>query len=329
LEATETKDPASIYNQTVFEVTDALPTDGTTFSEYIDLADVARTYPPRPPINDWNRPEAYKGEVIAIGRAVYETQPQEATDNLLRLMSDLTREVPPGNLWLLPTYERLPYPYGIYWPLACAFLAERTAKRRFDWYIWMDDDVLVKPSDIVALRAVAHPEKRPFIAATPYDRFPPHRPSVVEMIDGKPMKWFRAPPSGTYPCWTVGLCLAIFHRSLFDRVPEPWFGACPPVKGFAGIAPDWWWCYRMAKAGITPYVSCDTRVIHLGRKLHVNKEYSERYHDTPGMLNACPDLAPDKRSVSPLSGAIVTVPCKYPDGRDGDERAPAWQPEKP
>lgn len=284
------------------------------FDSYITLEDVCRTYPPILDLDDEWKPQ-YSGPVVALGRAVYETQPQEATDNLLKLVGYFHRSLPPGNFWTLRTYERLPYPYAVYWPLANAFSKEKATKRRFDWFIWIDDDVLVSPQDIMLLMKAADPDKRPFVSALPYDRFEPHAPAVTEEMNGTLVKWVQAPPSGVYPCHHVGLCLAVFHRSLFDRVPEPWFAAMPPVKGFSGLAPDWWWSMQMHKAGLVPYVCCDTNVIHLGRKLHVEREYSEQWQATHPRMAEHIEMVPGRRKLSPASGATVVEPIPIDDAR--------------
>ena len=270
------------------------------FRRLISIADVMAKYPPQECLDDWEPGHKnYNGPTYAFARAVYETQPQEST---------------PSHLWQLPTYERLPYPYAVYWPLGCAFLKEKKENRRFDWLIWMDDDVLVHPRDLKALLDVADPDERPFVAALPYDRFEPHCPAVTEVVDGALRKWVKAPESGTHKCYHVGLCMAVFHRSLFERVPEPWFGAMPPMEGFSGIAPDWWWSYQMQKVDIDPYVCCDANVIHLGRKLRVERNYSEQWQERSPRAGNFPDMIDTARVIAP-SGAS-TAECKpHPDGR--------------
>ncbi len=277
----------------------------------ITLEDVSRAYPPKQLIN--YEPPKYNGEVLCVARAVYEAVPQKAADNRLRMLLSLGRDYAPGNLWLPVTYERLVYPYAVYWPLANAFAAEKEQGRRFDWLVWLDDDVMVSADDIRTLLKVAKEKDLRFIAATPYDRMPPHTPSVIEMVDGQPMKWVKAPKSGSYPVGMVGFVLCLFHRSVFDIVPEPWFGVCGPWKGFAGIALDWWWCLQMQKAGLQPWVCCDTDVIHLGHKQEIGRAYAETYFDQVGL----PDMpgVPQQTSVSPQTGAVVTLPPQYSDGR--------------
>ena len=179
----------------------------------------------------------------------------------------------------------------------------------------MDDDVLATSDDFNALMAAADPLLRPFVSAIPYDRFEPHCPAVTEIIDGKPKKWIKAPDSGTFAVSHVGLCMALFHRSLFDLVPEPWFGVVPPTVNGMGMNPDYWWSCQMGKAGISPHVCCDARVIHLGRKLHVDKNYSEEWQErSPRRVNHADQLEAESM-VSSRTGATVISPAKPRNGR--------------
>jgi hypothetical protein len=281
-------------------------------ADKITLEDVARKYPPRGLLN--YQPPKYNGAVMALGQAVYEATPQRAVDNQKRFIESVAREFAPGNLWLLPTYERMTFPYSAYWPLACAFHAEREQERRFDWYLWADDDAMFEWADVKALLDVAQEQGVLFISALPYDRIPPHQPSVMEKIDGKLRKWIKAPEKGSYPVALVGMLLCLFHRSIFEMVPEPWFGVCGPAKGFAGMAPDWWWCAQMDKAGLQPWVCCDTKVTHLGLKKEITREVSEAHLEKHGI----PDCALHGKLESQVSGAtkaVVIEPPIYGDGR--------------
>jgi len=283
-------------------------------TDWITLDDVSRTYPPLPLLN-YEEPK-YSGTVLAIGRAVYESAPQEATDSWGRFTYALARGYAPGNVWLLQTYERMSYPYAVYWPLACAFHQEREQKRRFDWYLWLDDDVIFDKSDLDMLLNEAQRRNLPFIAAVPYDRMPPHSPAVVEKVGPQSKKWVKAPEKGCYPVEMTGFNLCLFRRDVFELVPEPWFGICAPSKNFSGIAPDWWWCIQMKKAGLTPWVCCDTNVTHLGFKCRVNRATSEQYLGNMGLPNM-PNQGNPVPHVSPNTGALVTDPPVYPDGRGG------------
>ena len=281
-------------------------------TELITLEDVSRVYPPKPLLG-WH-PPIYEGATLAVGRAIYEYVPQRAVDAWTSLVVDLAREFAPGNLWLLPTYARLPYPYAVFWPLASAFRTEKESGRRFDWFVWMDDDVIVTKADIRHLLAAAQAHDLKFIAACPYDRCAPYSPSIVEKVDGTPFKWVKAPPSGSYPVAMTGFNLCLFRRDIFDIVPEPWFGVCAPTKGFSGVAPDWWWSIQMEKAGLQPWVCCDTNVIHLRPDGESCRKTSEEYYATHNVAES--GMLEDRQIyTSPNSGAMMTRPPKFRDGR--------------
>ena len=290
------------------------PDSSPLMTHWITMEDVSRAYPPQP-LADF-KPK-YAGTVLALAQAVFEAVPREAAMSRQRFLLALARDIAPGNLWLLETYERMPYPYCLYWPLASAFATEKAQKRRFDWLLWCDDDALFTAEDVVTLAKAAKERDAQFIAALPYDRMPPHQPSVLEDVDGQPMKWAKAPASGTYPVKLTGLVLALFRRSVFEVVPEPWFGVCAPTIGFAGIAPDYWWCLQMAKAGIKPLVCCDTNVIHSGMKTKIGRQYSEAWYADRGPFGFGQNRS-TVQVVSQATGAMLIEPPIYLDGRRKD-----------
>lgn len=289
--------------------------EGRTAVPYspITIEDVTRQYPPRP-CELWARPRPFEGPVLAIGQACWESPPAEAFDNRIRFIEAMCREIAPGNLWISPVRPRMVYPLAPYWSLASMFATEREQKRRFDWFLWADDDAEFSPQDALTLFKVAAEKKLKFLAAVPYDRNPPHHPAVHEKTDGHYRKWVQAPPSGSYEVALVGFLLAIFHRSVFDLVPEPWFGVVGPMKGFSGTMPDWWWCLQMERAGLKPWVCCDTNVVHLGAKERIGRKESEQY----GRENAPPPCAVKGKlpvTVSTGTGARVSLSPVFQDGR--------------
>lgn len=281
-------------------------------ADAITVEDVMHRYPPKQMLN-WH-PPTYSGGVIAIGRAVYHSVPQKAVDSWTTFILSMSREFAPGNLWIMPTYERLTYPAAVYWPLGCAFKMEKEQGRRFDYYLWADDDVMYTVDDVLKLLKASQAHDAPFMAAVPYDRMVPHSPAIVEKLNSDPFKWVKAPASGSYPVAMTGYNLVLFRRDVFEKVPEPWWGICAPSKGFSGIYPDWWWSIQMEKAGIQPWVCCDTDVSHLMPMVWANRERSEEYLETHDITEI--GLLKDKTLyTSPNTGALMTRPPTYPDGR--------------
>lgn len=287
-------------------------------TDLITMEHVSKVYPPKQMLN-WH-PAVFEGQVLAIGRAIFGDVPRLAVDSLLTLSMVLARQFSPGNLWMLPTYQRQTYPAAVYWPLACAFRAEHEQGRRFDWFLWMDDDILCTMEDIVKLRQAADVHNISFIAACPYDRNAPHSPSIVENLGDMAYKWVKAPPSGSYPVVMTGFNLCLFRRDVFEKVPEPWFGQAGLMKGSSGMYPDWWWSRQMGKVGLQPWVCCDTNVTHLCECGKVDKAFSEQYFATHDVTQS--GILYDKNLyISPNTGATMTVCPEFGDGRSEYEQS--------
>lgn len=244
------------------------------------VEDVMEQY--NPPPADFCKGGDPGKEVYAIGGAVYWGVPPMARDALCNLCLQAAWDHGPGNIWILPTRERLTYPYAPLYAVASLFKTEEVAGRKADWFIWLDDDVIVPKNLIRKLREAAHPEDRPFVAAVGYDRYPPFQAAVWEPKDnGKGLHWRQhwedTKESGVHQVDTTGLCAAIFHRSFFDRVPQPWFASLPPVTDTDGSVkcksnPDAWLCQQCHDAGVPVYVTCDVDIQHIGLRVVVGRK---------------------------------------------------------
>ena len=130
------------------------------------------------------------------------------------------------------------------------------------------------------------------MAAVGYDRQWPYYPAVWTIKDFKGLevasRFMPVPESGTYEVQCTGLCAALFHRSLFEKVSEPWFAVAPPIWDLSsgserGINPDTWWSERMRQTGIPIHVCCDVDVWHLGPGITVSRQTADQLRD----LNRC------------------------------------------
>ena len=223
------------------------------------------------------------GEVYAIASCSYSGLPVQARDSLLNLCLQSAWDYGPGNVWILPTMARLTYPFAPLYAIAGLLQTEKVTGRRADWVVWLDDDVIVPKGLIRKLREAADPQDRPFVAALGFDRFPPFRGAAwTNTTVGNAIvrrQWvsgptsdpneMEAPTTGVHKVDCTGLCAAIFHRSFFDRVPQPWFSSLPPVTSPEGrvsskINPDAWLCQQCEQAGVPIYVTCDVTIGHIG-----------------------------------------------------------------
>ena len=223
----------------------------------------------------------YGSEVVAWGVPIFEGVKHPAWYALQRLGFRLARLFPPDNLWLVQSGARRMWPFAPYELVQDMLAEEKQRSRRADWFFLVEDDVVPNPDVYERLRDAAHPENRPFVSSLAYCRQWPCGPGVADTRTSGDTnirtQWEKAPPDGTHKADSVGFCAALFHRSLFDKVPEPWFGVRPPSsKG--GYVHDAWWCYQMKKVGLEPYVCCDAEVGHIGEAVVIGRRVSEAIH---------------------------------------------------
>ena len=262
-----------------------------------DVEDVDKLYNPPPAASLGDLGD---GEVVAIGTAVYEGIKPAPYDSHKRMCVATASMVGAGNLWLLNSLPRMPYPYSVLYTISGLFKTETKFGRKADWLLWVDDDVVVPDRLYEALRSVADPEERPFVTAVACDRSSPFRIAIWSNFDNGNGLEFRkqwvakdpdgtpeplchklmpnemwAPTEGVHEIGVTGLCAALFHRSLFDKVPQPWFAVAPGETDMEGrishkINTDSWWCNQMEKVGIKRYANADVSVIHLGFPMPVS-----------------------------------------------------------
>jgi hypothetical protein len=222
-------------------------------------------------------------ETVAWATAIYEAVKTPAWFALQKLGFRLARQFSDENLWLLRhPRDRLTYPFCVYHYVQAMFEREVEAGHKADWFLWIEDDIVPDDDVYEKLRAAADPKDRPFVASLAYTRTPPYGPGVVSVRQlGEATtreQWPDVPESGTHPADSVGMCACLIHRSLFDRVPEPWFDVLPPKK-HGGIGPDAFWCERLRQCGIQPYVCCDAEVSHVGPSVLINRKTAKRWRD--------------------------------------------------
>lgn len=223
-------------------------------------------------------------EVIFLATAVWDSVKHHAFDSHRYLVAELAEKYG-KNLWIAPSRERTPYPESIMYSISTMLHWERSKKRRADWVLWIDDDVTVPPFAFEMLRRTADPQKRPFVAGVGYMRNDPYFPAVwVKAGDGS-SQWTQH-RFGVHEVHCVGLPVAIIHRSIFDRVPQPWFASGDRfLRSDGTIEPsvartDSWFCTQLRNAGIPIYVNGDLDVTHFGAGMPVNRKTSVWLQDS-------------------------------------------------
>lgn len=220
-------------------------------------------------------------ETVAVSIAVFESVKTKAYRSHLAMIAEMARRIEPENLWLLdPRWERRTYPFCVQGMVDLMLVTEKDRGEKVDWFFWLEDDIIPAPDVYFRLRAVADIEERPYVAALAYCRTRPYFPGVATIIQENGIRcaaqWQDAPHEGVVPVDRVGMCAALFHRSIFDRVSQPWFGV--DVASDRGIGPDAFWCSRLKAHGIQPYLCCDVTVGHLGEPPIITQEISEQWN---------------------------------------------------
>lgn len=263
-----------------------------TTIEIPTLDDVEKTLPIRT-AEVYGNPNP--NEIVALGGAVYEGVKPFAYDSHRRLCARMAVDIGESNFWILPSHERLPYPYSPLYSVAGMFKTEKQIGRKADWLLWIDDDVCVVSDLYRVLRKAADPKERRFVTVPACDRQPPFRVAIWQDVptagltirkhwvakggEDDPYKLLPGemwmPTSGIHEIKVTGLCAALIHRSLFDEVKQPWFAVLPgDVDGEGNIEhrvnTDGWWSQQLQDAGIKSYACCDTIALHLGTPLPVS-----------------------------------------------------------
>jgi len=241
-----------------------------------DIGDIDALYDPPPSAF---REKIKDGPVIALATCSYSGPEPECWNAWNRLLARTCWDYGEGNVWISAVRERLPNPYAPLFSLASLFKTERVTGRRFDWMLWVDDDVLVPSTVIQKLIASADPEERPFVACVGYDRQPPFKPAVWDRIETgncvSKLQWKDGREgTGLHKVEVTGLCCAIFHRSFFDKVPQPWFAATPgELDDKFGIVyrgnTDAWLCQRCREEGVPVCVDTDIEIAHMSSRVPI------------------------------------------------------------
>ena len=125
------------------------------------------------------------------------------------------------------------------------------------------------------------------MAVIPPDRHPPFYPAAWDLEN---RRWSVPPSSGVHQVGCIGWCALLIHRSVFDRVPQPWWVALPGLiaQGESDrptvVNPDTWFSQQCIDHGVPLHVCCDVRVTHLGEPLEVSPETAIRMQQSMGLV---------------------------------------------
>jgi len=214
-------------------------------------------------------------EVVVLATASFGDIDQMAFDAHKALVAQMSLDYG-GNLWVQPTRERMPFPDACLFAVGAMINTEVYLGRKADWFLWVEDDIAV-PRDLMRrLRAVADPVERPFVACAGYDRIPPHKMAVWEKHGDQIYQWIDSPHYGPKQVHATGLPAALIHRSVFERIGEPYFATTSTKLAKPGESdpkhgdkPDTYFCRRLRDNGIPIWVDSSIDIIHFGLRMPI------------------------------------------------------------
>ena len=132
---------------------------------------------------------------------------------------------------------------------------------------FLDDDVLITPSGLIAL--LAH--DRPIVSGLYFAKTPVMQPLLFEgPYKGAAHRW---PTNGIVECYAHGMGYTLIQTEVFRAIEPPWFqtteGAWANDQEFKSQTEDVYFCEKAAKAGFQPCVDTALLGIHYDSKKDV------------------------------------------------------------
>ncbi len=128
------------------------------------------------------------------------------------------------------------------------------------WLVMVDDDHRFAPNWLVKL--LARPTV-PILGSLYLDQSPPFLPRVYGPPDSamqfEILSLHELPTSGVHPVYAVGTSGLLIQRSVFERLPSPWFR----LGQFDAFGEDLAFCHAAQQAGIRVHVDVDSCLGHL------------------------------------------------------------------
>lgn len=133
------------------------------------------------------------------------------------------------------------------------YIVQELLKSDCEYLFFVDNDMTFDPRTPLLLAR----HKRDIVTAKAFKRVAPYQPCFYTRVgigdNGKPyMEIPLAYGEGLLPIEGCGMACCLIHRSVFERVPEPWFF---PMREFGE---DLAFCYRARQAGVEMF--CDTTI---------------------------------------------------------------------
>lgn len=143
-------------------------------------------------------------------------------------------------------------------------LAKKALASDASWVIYVDSDMRFPKNAFEQL--VKH--KKPIVAASyPTRKYPFIQPVTFRSDEGDERVYTKSDSQGLEEVASTGFGLIAIHRSVFEKVPQPWFYVpYDTVKNKFDCGEDIWFCRRAREAGFPVMIDHDLSqaVSHIG-----------------------------------------------------------------
>lgn len=147
-------------------------------------------------------------------------------------------------------------------------IVQKVLQKDYEWLLWLDSDMHFPDHTFNTLSS----HFKDVVAATYSTRRKPQRSVAfkdLEKVDERVAKG-----TGLQPVDAVGMGCMLVHRSVYNKVEEPWFSHLwnPDTKTFSGE--DIYFCDKAIKQDVEIYVDLDLsrEVAHYGTKAYLLQE---------------------------------------------------------
>jgi hypothetical protein len=147
-------------------------------------------------------------------------------------------------------------------------IAKTAMLKNYDWLLWLDSDMHFPDNVVEKLRSHhAH-----IVAATYSTRSSPQRSVAFNDLDNTEDR--LASGTGLHQVAAVGMGCMLVHRSVYEKIPEPWYSHLwnNETKTFSGE--DVYFCHLAGTYDIKVHVDLDLskELAHYGTKAYLLQE---------------------------------------------------------
>jgi hypothetical protein len=140
-----------------------------------------------------------------------------------------------------------------------------------DFVLMSDPDMTFTPEDIKKLMK----HDKDIIAGLFFQRSKPHKPLMFQKIEkAKRYVNILKYPKGLIEVDAVGTGFILIKRTVFEKLPMPWFLHTSPEKG---LSEDLYFCSKAKENGFKIYVDTTVKIGHIGEHEATEEDFIKTY----------------------------------------------------